>query len=157
MSWLKDFTTYRGRLGRQQAFIRYGVIVAVAVVIQAMSTIGLSAFDHAHRIAPSALLLAVSYPAYSIVVRRVHDVGLSGWWLAPFIGLGLLFSIPLYSEQRFDMWFSPWSLGLQAAIGVASLAVLMWRGTEGENRFGPPPQPTVLDRALAKVFGARFD
>lgn len=102
----------------------------------------------------------MSYPAYSVVVRRFHDVGVSGWWASPFIFLGLLLSalfafVP--ARLQYDLVFSPWSLGVQMAVSLATYPVLFWPGAQGENRFGPPPQATALDRSLGKIAGARFD
>ena len=48
----------------------------------------------------------------SLVVRRLHDLGQSGWW-------ALLQLVPIVN------------LGMYLAIGL-------WRGTAGENRYGLP-------------------
>ncbi len=56
--------------------------------------------------------LATLLPSLGVTVRRLHDTDRSGWWIL----LGL---IPI----------------------IGSLILLWWyiqRGTEGDNRFGPP-------------------
>ncbi len=58
--------------------------------------------------------LAVILPSLSVAVRRLHDVGKSGWWL--FIGL-----VPL----------------------VGGILLLVWACTDsaaGENQYGPNPK-----------------
>jgi uncharacterized membrane protein YhaH (DUF805 family) len=58
-------------------------------------------------------------PLLSAAVRRLHDVGFSGWWL-------LLLLLPL---------------------GVGVLGILLcWPGADGPNRYGPrPDRASILD------------
>ncbi len=57
--------------------------------------------------------VAVFLPSLAVQIRRLHDVDRSGWWLL--IGL-----IPI----------------------IGWITLIVWqcmRGTDGPNRFGPPP------------------
>lgn len=60
-------------------------------------------------------------PSIAVVVRRLHDRNLSGWW---YLGLILVSWIPL--------------VGLVASI--AFLVFMFLDGTPGPNRFGPDPK-----------------
>jgi uncharacterized membrane protein YhaH (DUF805 family) len=61
-------------------------------------------------------VLAVIIPSLAVFIRRLHDIGKSGWWF--FIGL-----IPI--------------------IGVIWLLVLLFTdGNPGENSYGPSPKAT---------------
>ena len=60
-------------------------------------------------------------PSIAVVVRRLHDRNLSGWW---YLGLILVSWIPL--------------VGLVAS--VAFLVFMFLDGTPGPNRFGPDPK-----------------
>lgn len=67
-------------------------------------------------------MLALYIPSISVLVRRFHDRGVSGWWvLAVMIGT----NIPYYY------------IGVVIAFGT--LVFLVLKGTEGPNRFGPDP------------------
>ncbi len=61
----------------------------------------------------SIVALGLMLPQISAAVRRLHDLGHSGWWyligLIPFAG------------------------------GLILLALFCFEGTPGENRFGPNP------------------
>ena len=79
----------------------------------------------------------------AVGVRRLHDTGRSGWWIAllyvffltPIVFLlGLVTPAPLMSTLA---WF-----GLVALIAAfAALALLALPGTRGPNRYGPDPSP----------------
>jgi len=73
--------------------------------------------------------LAVIIPAIAVVVRRLHDRDMSGWW---YLGLILVSWIPI--------------VGLVAVI--AFLVLMFLPGTVGPNRFGPDPK----DPSSAEVF-----
>ncbi|HGM5491720.1 TPA: DUF805 domain-containing protein [Serratia fonticola] len=61
----------------------------------------------------ATITLVLLCPSYSVLVRRLHDTGRSGWW-------GILILLPV--------------------IGWLVLLVFMVRKSqECENRFGPPP------------------
>ena len=61
--------------------------------------------------------LAVFIPNLGMHIRRLHDVGRSGWWL-------LLALIPLVGDILLLVW-------------------LALPGEPGPNRWGPPPAPTL--------------
>ena len=78
----------------------------------------------------SVLLLL---PFFAVVVRRLHDHGMSGWWSLLSLPLLYLLAVFLYSpEAEIPNW--------QLAVGTASfLPLLFWvvkKGMCGQNRFG---------------------
>lgn len=73
--------------------------------------------------------LAIIVPAIAVVVRRLHDRDMSGWW---YLGVIVASMIPF--------------VGFIA--GIAFLVLMFLPGTPGPNRFGPDPK----DPANAQVF-----
>jgi uncharacterized membrane protein YhaH (DUF805 family) len=73
--------------------------------------------------------LAIFIPNIAVVVRRLHDRDMSGWW---YLGVIVASMIPL--------------VGFVA--GIAFLVLMLLPGTPGPNRFGPDPK----DPANAEVF-----
>ncbi|MFO1243004.1 MAG: DUF805 domain-containing protein [Rickettsiales bacterium] len=109
----KNYATFCGRASRSEFwyFFLFNLIVAMITNI----------IDHAlfmpHDAPPdefgvfgSIVMLGFFLPALSVMVRRLHDVNKSGWWV-------LLVFIPLVGLVLFIVW------------GCL-------KGTEGENRFG---------------------
>lgn len=74
--------------------------------------------------------IATIIPVTAVVVRRFHDVGLSGWW---YLGGLIAGAIPL--------------VGLLATIAVFVVTVL--KGTAGDNKFGNDP---LVEQGSAEVF-----
>jgi len=81
------------------------------------------------------LSYALTIPSLAVTARRLHDTNRSGW-------CQLWFIIPPY----FFLWIrdsDPEALGLFAFIAlipvITLLVFVIKKGTEGENRFGPPP------------------
>jgi uncharacterized membrane protein YhaH (DUF805 family) len=71
----------------------------------------------------SIVSLVLLLPGLAVSVRRLHDIGRSGWWLL--LGVVLLIS-----------W----------------IVLIVWTATRGdatENRFGPPPLPPTTSPATA--------
>ncbi len=74
-------------------------------------------------------VLATLVPGIAVVVRRLHDRDMSGWW---YLGIIVASMIPLVN------FFA----------SIAFLVLMVLPGTKGPNRFGPDP----LDPAQAEVF-----
>jgi uncharacterized membrane protein YhaH (DUF805 family) len=74
-------------------------------------------------------LLASFIPSIAVVVRRLHDRDMSGWWYLGFIVLQII---------PFVGWIA----------SIAFFVITVLPGTDGPNRFGPDP----LDPSQADVF-----
>lgn len=152
MEWmtlpLKRYADFSGRSRRKEYWmftlllvIVYAVLVAIMFAggfpLAAMSNPELAGTAAA---APGALFwvgagllaifaLGVLVPSIAVVVRRLHDRDMSGWW---YLGLIVGGMIPF--------------VGFIASIALLVLMVLP--GTPGPNRFGPDPK----DPTNAAVF-----
>ncbi len=73
--------------------------------------------------------LAIFIPNIAVVIRRLHDRDMSGWWL---LGYFVASMIPF----------------VNFIAGIAMLVILCLPGTAGPNRFGADPK----DPASAGVF-----
>lgn len=77
----------------------------------------------------AAWVIAIFVPSIAVVVRRLHDRDMSGWWYA---GLIVVSFVPF--------------VGFIASI--AFLVLMLLPGTPGPNRYGPDPK----DPTSAAVF-----
>ena len=120
----ENFFRWRGRLNRKRFINRLlalsvgGFLLYILLFIALAATSGIPASDTAEEAnAAVGLLTLASLPitvsSYMLMIRRLHDIGLSGWFV-------LLALIPLVS------------LGF-------ILYILFKQGTEGDNAYGPDP------------------
>lgn len=91
MKWfliaLQKYADFSGRARRKEywMFILFYVLFAFALGIM-MGVVGAS--QSAAGLVNLVYLLGLFIPSISVGVRRMHDIGRSGWWLiVPFVGL----------------------------------------------------------------------
>lgn len=122
MEWyltvLKKYADFSGRARRREYWMFVLVNLIVSFVLGFVG--GLVRGGTALSIIYS---LAVLVPSIAVSVRRMHDIGKSGWWLL--IGL-----IPL----------------------IGAIILIVWACTDGEpgdNEYGPNPKSAVVEAAPA--------
>jgi uncharacterized membrane protein YhaH (DUF805 family) len=104
------------------------------------------------RLAQSNVIAAAIFlvPVPALVVRRLHDVGISGWWALPFIGIalialalgvanGMLSTNLILSLEALRPWigFGTDLIGFALVIFFLVITVLP---PQDENQFGPDPR-----------------
>jgi uncharacterized membrane protein YhaH (DUF805 family) len=119
MNWyiaaLKEYATFDGRAIRKEywMFFLFNILFSILALILDQ-VLGTANNDTGYGIFYSLYGLAVFLPSIAVGVRRLHDIGKSGWWLfisfVPFIG------------------------------GIWLLVLLATEGEPGENQYGPNPK-----------------
>ena len=108
MSWwltaMKKYVDFSGRARRKEywMFILFNIIFGVvAIVLDIM--LGMANEDLGIGLFYTLFSLAILLPTWSVTVRRLHDIGKSGWWifisLIPFIGGLWLFILTVLDGQ----------------------------------------------------------
>lgn len=149
---LRRYADFAGRSCRKEfwLFQLFNILVSAVLLAPLISALVANAlagrlsedtseFDALAGVGPFALLatgiyavyaLAIFIPGIALVVRRLHDRDMSGWWYAGFVLAGL---VPM--------------LGFVSSIAL--LVLMLLPGTSGPNRFGPDPR----DPYNADIFG----
>ncbi|MGZ2743331.1 DUF805 domain-containing protein [Burkholderia stagnalis] len=114
-SVFNQYARFDGRARRAEYWYFALLTFIVSIACQLVTMAGGSENTIALLLAIAALLvsLALVVPSISVTVRRLHDVGRSGWFL-------LIALIPI----------------------VGGIILFVWmcsRGNDGPNRFGPDP------------------
>ncbi|MCD2435840.1 DUF805 domain-containing protein [Acidaminococcus sp. NSJ-142] len=116
--------TFHGRIGRKQYLLQsLGALLALGLGIFLL-VLGVEYGALLYLVGGLLLLLGWAW-TWCLSVRRLHDLGKSGWYL---LGIGLLEAILKNSEI----------LGSLVSLIFFGLMVGV-RGTRGPNRFGPDP------------------
>ena len=119
MSWyfevLKKYAVFGGRARRKEFwyFALFNVIVGILLAV-VDAAIGTFNTDSGFGLLSGIYSLAILIPSIAVSVRRLHDIGRSGWWI-------LIALIPL--------------------IGTIVLLVFNVQDSQpGENQYGPNPK-----------------
>ena len=134
---------FSGRLPR----LRYFLLSLIPAIVAFLTGIILAMNAGAGRVLFSQPLLVgcillfvlVGIVGLSLTVRRLHDLGLSGWWI---LAIWIVPSAVEYAAVR--LVNNP-QLGSTLSSVIALLIGLwLWLapGTRGANRFGPDPRGT---------------
>lgn len=116
------YAVFRGRSTRREfwsfavvALAALLVALAVAEALERALSLGMATKDLMVLLyLPVVVVLGI--PGLAVKVRRLHDIGLSGWWI-------LAACVPIVG-------------------GFIDLFFCLKRGDAGENRFGPDPRAT---------------
>jgi uncharacterized membrane protein YhaH (DUF805 family) len=125
-----------GRASRQEFWLGYiGLIAALGFLVRALpnpffynsagGTWYREDLDLALRWPAMAALLIVGWPLITVFVKRLHDLNVSGWWMAAMLAL------PPLSKML--------GLNLLILYLVPILLLGVFAGTAGANRFGSDP------------------
>lgn len=114
----KNFKNFSGRTTRTQHWMFF--LIAILVFI-AILLVDLLTFDGPTLTVLYFLIAIVPMP--SITVRRLHDIGRSGWWLALSLPLLMLMFISI-----------PIIIGI---VSISTLAGLCLIQSDGDNEWGP--------------------
>ena len=162
---MKRYAQFSGRAPRAEYWWFYLATVVVSwiltIVDKAIGASGATAGDMG--ILAALFSLATFIPTIAVTVRRLHDIGRTGWWLLAFVLLIALVFVPIgyMAMEPGNLENAPDPTGgmLALMIGAGIAALLMGitlfifcvtRGDIGENRYGEDPYgPSNLEEVFA--------
>jgi uncharacterized membrane protein YhaH (DUF805 family) len=113
---LRQYVDFKGRARRAEYwnFVLFSTLISIVLLLVDTYVLGTNPMAGESGIIGNLYSLAVFLPSLGVLVRRLHDVGKSGWFF-------LIVLIPL--------------------IGAIWLLVLLFKDSEqGENKWGPNPK-----------------
>ena len=113
---LRQYVDFKGRARRAEYwnFTLFSTLISIVLLLVDTYVLGTNPMAGESGIIGNLYSLAVFLPSLGVLVRRLHDVGKSGWFF-------LIVLIPL--------------------IGAIWLLILLFRdGEQGENKWGPNPK-----------------
>ena len=107
-----NFANFKGRASRSEYWRFYGITIVLAGIINVLSVLLMNtALSSVFGLVSLAYNCAILLPSIGLAVRRLHDVGKSGWLLlVSFIPFGVIYVIYLLAQK----------------------------GDEGDNQYGSP-------------------
>jgi uncharacterized membrane protein YhaH (DUF805 family) len=134
MSWfleaLKKYAVFTGRSRRKEYWYFVLFVVVISIVLSMIDSF-IGAYDRSTGagLLSSIFSLAVLIPSIAVSVRRLHDIGRTGWWV-------LISLVPLIG------W-------------IVLLVFHVQDSTPVTNRYGPSPKSTEHQSMTAQSQAAR--
>jgi uncharacterized membrane protein YhaH (DUF805 family) len=113
---LRQYVDFKGRARRAEYwnFVLFSTLISIALTLVDIYGLGANPMAGESGMIGNLYSLAVLLPTVGVLVRRLHDVGKSGWYI-------LIVLIPL--------------------IGIIWLLILLFSNSQqGENKWGPNPK-----------------
>jgi uncharacterized membrane protein YhaH (DUF805 family) len=136
----KKYAVFSGRASRSEFWFFYLFSGLAAFVIGFVCEFVGTIFGANPNVAASPAdlyVLAALLPTWAVIVRRLHDIGATGWWaIVPFAAYVLWFAILLFTGLG-------WSFYLVVVPVILLIGLLIALATDsqpGPNRFGPNPK-----------------
>ena len=146
--WKHLFFSFEGRARRSHFWIAWLVCLGLGVVFGWIPLLGF------------ILSIALIWPNLAITVKRLHDMGHTGWFAAIPYAVGFIGTIVAFSMIGASAFLNAAALekedpaaifalvgpamGLFGLMFLVGLGFLLWIGLtdsqRGENRFGPNPK-----------------
>ena len=143
---LRQSFTLSGRATRGELISWLILILLVTTVFGAIASFAVSGAELEWT--RLAITLIAALPGFALLARRMHDIGLRGWWSLPIV-LVAIQNVALDIVARIAGWEARGSIEavtryldwvLFPAFGIAYLLLLLAPGTKGTNGYGPDPK-----------------
>ncbi|MEO7410960.1 MAG: DUF805 domain-containing protein [Sphingomicrobium sp.] len=148
---LKRYAQFSGRSGRAEFWWFTLVTTAAGLFLDFIDR----AMGSEYGLLGVIFTLGLFIPSLSVSVRRLHDIGISGWWMlaviAPAMFFGMMSSFAaLETEFNGGSAASPSLLWISLLViaCLAMVVVLVLPGTKGQNKYGEDPYAGGAVRAV---------
>lgn len=156
-----NYVNFKGRSTRSefwfaylfQFLVRFGVsfifsfLGSIFFISSSSVMSGVSSFSFARTLV-GIVDLAMFLPALSIGVRRLHDIGRSGWWILLEFSVYLLvpgftiFALLNPILMNLEIFLILLLICLLASLAGVIVLIIMWcRPSDGANKWGAPADP----------------
>ena len=155
VSAMRKYATFSGRSPRREYWLFLLVYVILAIVASGIDQFVLGFGAEQTGPASGVVTLAHLLPSLAVTVRRLHDIGRTGWWVALpfaiFAGVGVLGAagMEFLGDGTGPGAFGAFGIVFVIATLVAfvlSIVLLVFtllRSEDGPNRYGPHPYGQV--------------
>lgn len=141
---LKKYATFKGRAGKPEYWWFFLFYTIVSGLLAFAEEIAGLPDPSVLFLASNLFLLALFLPWVAVYVRRLHDIGLSGYWLllwplSYFLLVGIIIMFVFFSDEVTNWPLVYASLALLILVNLAFTVLPAWKSDPEENRYGPPP------------------
>lgn len=159
---LNNLTNFNGRARRSELWWYY--------MLYAIVTIALFFVVGHDKLLQNIISIVLQLTLCSVTVRRLHDLGIDGWWVALSIALSIFSICYMYHSGYYEAMAvvnpdmdeamstlrSPVVLVTGLLSFVVNICIFIFCVLDGKprvNKFGPSPKYIPLDEYIEKVTG----
>ena len=133
-SGFDNLTNFKGRATRSEFWWFWAAIAIPAIILNAIFA-GIVPF------VGWIIALAATMLTLSAAVRRLHDSGRSGMWMAPFLAVNILITLLALLALFSGAWLLVLLVGyvgglISLVVGLVVFCFLVQAGDAGRNRYG---------------------
>ena len=140
---MKHYVDFHGRASRAEYWMFFGVTYMVQTLFSVL--IAIFQGGNTDSTTPMSMiylvyLIVMFLPSLAVGVRRLHDIGVSGWYLAGALVLAVISAFACGVAGALQL--NGLAVGLISLLMILMLAfyiVPMLKGQPGENKWGPNP------------------
>lgn len=115
---LKKYATFAGRASRKEYWMFTLLVIIISTVLGFI--VGLVGNEMLSNVVLAIFSLGILIPSIALGVRRLHDIGKSGWWyfivLVPFVGFIVFLVFMLLDSNPGDNAYGVNPKGVPAAV-----------------------------------------
>ncbi len=151
---VKNYFTFSGRLNRKPFFMNTATLLALSIfLILYIITVEPSLKADPHHFGANVRRYLIFWVVYipliiagiSLMVRRLHDMNMSGWWAV--LSVGAFLGGTDFGNTGMNLIAS--ALGVVAQ--MFNIVLLVRRGTRGANRYGEDPIPEPVKQKKTRA------
>ena len=142
---LRKYAVFSGRATREEYW--WFLLTHVLIVYSLANGVNIGLFGGTSTILLGYILITI-IPFLAVLVRRLHDVNVAGWWVLVFCisnmisGKLMNFHIQEYVNQEISVPVYVLIIAfLVCLLNILIFTFTLQKGTKGTNRFGKPPIP----------------
>lgn len=145
-SCFSNFTDINGRAPRSEFWWFFLAWIIIQMILRTIQFLLLNTPGYGGMVQFSSVIFEIAYyamylPLFSVTIRRLHDMNMSGYWF-------FLWLLPLICNWILDNMML---IGLiNIVCNITILILLIRRGTVGVNEYGDDPLQTVSDTNQVK-------
>jgi uncharacterized membrane protein YhaH (DUF805 family) len=144
----ENYANFNGRARRSEYWwFTLGHVIIVTILTLLDNGLGLTFGSGNSGILKTIYSLLIFIPSMAVAVRRLHDVGKSGWLLLIMYGSAIVFGAVMFASAfatgmggiDYGAAFIIPLLGI-IALGIWMLILFFTEGDRGPNKYGPDPK-----------------